>query len=405
MASEAAPPGAPPPGPAAPPRGVFLWFAAWAGVCVACIYFCQPLLHVIGVDLGLSDREASFVATSTQVGYGVGIFVLIPLGDFLPRRRLVLAKTALLALAALGCALSPALGPLAAASFFVGVCATSAQDLVPVVADLAPAAQRGRYVGRIMSGLILGILLSRTFAGWVAGAFGWRAVFVAGAVAVAASFATMLRYFPALGAAPARGSFASVYTSMAGLLRRHPDLRLTVLRHGLMAFSFSAFWTNLAFFLSGPPHHWTAPHIGLMGLAGAAGVLGSSVAGRLADERGPLFAVKIATVVASASFFAMGSLGAHAAALVAGAVLFDAAVQASLISHQSLVYGLDPSARARLNGIFVSSLFLFFSLGSFFGAVVWSHRGWFALMACAGVACALSFALSFVPPAKAHGAR
>ncbi|MCU0683020.1 MAG: MFS transporter [Polyangiaceae bacterium] len=404
MAREAGPPGTTALDPAAPGRAVFLWFAAWAGVCVACIYLCQPLLHAIGADLGLSDREASFIATSIQMGYGVGIFVLVPLGDFLPRRTLVLVKTALLALATFACALSPTLGPLAAASFFVGVFATSAQDLVPVAADLAPAAQRGRYVGRVMSGLILGILLSRTLAGWVAGAFGWRAVFVVGTGAVAASLATMLRFFPALSRGVARGSIASVYSSMAGLLREHPALRVTVLRHGLMAFSFSAFWSNLAFYLSGPPHHWTPPQIGLMGLAGAAGVLGSTIAGRLADERGPLFTIRIATLVASGAFLAMGALGSRPIALVAGTVLFDVAVQASLVSHQSLVYGLDPNARARLNGIFVSSLFLFFSLGSFLGAIVWSHWGWFALMGVAVVACALSFALSFVKGRGGAGA-
>ncbi|HEU4410742.1 MAG TPA: MFS transporter [Polyangiaceae bacterium] len=379
---------------AAPRPRVFVWFAAWAGVCVACIYLCQPILRAIGAELGLSDRRASLVATATQVGYGVGIFTLVPLGDFAPRRRLVLTKTTLLALAAVGCALSPSLPLLALASFFVGVFATSAQDLVPIAADLAPAERRGRSVGYVMSGLMLGILLSRTLAGWVAGARGWRAVFFVGAAAVAASLATMLRAFPALPPRPGRGSAWSAYGSMAGLLRRHPALRVAVLRHGLLAFGFSAFWTNLAFFLSGPPYRWAPPQIGLMGLAGAAGVLASTVAGRLADERGPLFAIRIATLVAAGSFLMMGALGTRAGALIAGTVVFDVAVQASLVSHQSLIYGLDPGARARINGIFVSSLFLFFSLGSSLGALVWSRWGWFALMACAGAASALAFLLT-----------
>lgn len=387
---------------APPPRQTFFWFAVWAGVAVGCIYLCQPLLREIGADLGLSDRRASLVATATQVGYGVGIFTLVPLGDFVPRRRLVLVKMALLALAALGCALSHSLVPLAVASFFVGVFATSAQDLVPIVADLAPASTRGRYLGYVMSGLMLGILLSRTLAGWVAGARGWRAVFAVGAAAVAASFATMLRAFPALPPRPARGSIAQVYSSMVALLREHAALRVSVLRHGLVALVFSAFWTNLAFFLSGEPYRWAPPQIGLMGLAGAAGVLASPVAGRLSDERGPLFAIKIATLVAAASFALMGLFGTNAVALVLGAVAFDFGVQSSLVSHQAIVYGLDPAARARINGIFVSSLFLFFSLGSSLGALVWSHRGWPALMACAGAASALAFLLTYagLPPER-----
>jgi predicted MFS family arabinose efflux permease len=378
----------------APSPRTFFLFSVWAGVCVACIYFCQPLLHAIGAELGLDDRAASLVATATQVGYGVGIFTLVPLGDFVGRRGLVLAKMALLALATAGCALAPSLGPLAGASFFVGVFATTAQDLVPIAADLAPEARRGRYVGRVMSGLILGILLSRTLAGWIAGAWGWRAVFVAGAVAVAASFATVLAFFPALPPRPRRGSLGSVYGSMAGLLRRHPALRLSVVRHGLMGLSFSAFWTTLAFFLSGPPHRWSPPQIGMMGLAGAAGVLASSVAGRLADERGPLFAIEIATLVAAGSFLLMGAFGSSALALIAGTVVFDVAVQTSLVSHQSLVYGLDPGARARLNGIFVSALFVFFSLGSFVSALVWTRWGWFAVMGCACAASALAYLLA-----------
>ena len=380
----------------APSFTTFFWFAVWAGITVACIYLCQPLLHAIGQELHLSDREASLIATATQVGYGVGIFTLVPLGDFFSRRRLIQVKCVLLALATLACSFAHTLPLLAAASFFVGIFATTAQDIVPIAAELAPPDRRGRYVSYVMSGLILGILLSRTLSGWIAGLAGWRTVFVAGSGAVLGCLVTTFFFFPELPAREGKRSIGAVYASMLGLLREHPLLRLSVLRHGLMGFSFSAFWTTLAFFLSQPPYEWSPPKIGMMGLAGAAGVLGSTVAGRLADERGPLFAIRIATVTAFVSFAVMGLFGTRTLVLVGGTVLFDVAVQMSLVSHQSIVYGLDPNARARLNGIFVSVLFLCFSLGSLCAGTLWSRWGWGAVMGTACIATAISFALTLV---------
>ncbi len=374
----------------------FLWFALWTGVSAACIYVCQPLLHTIGAELALTDQRAGLIATATQVGYGLGIFTLVPLGDFLPRRRLVVTKLLLLATATVACAVSPSLTTLVVASFFVGVFATTAQDLVPIAAELAPPLQRGRYVGYVMSGLMLGILLSRTASGWIAGAWGWRAAFVAGGGAALVCAATTMLFFPALAPRAHAGSIARVYGSMLVLLRAHPTLRVSVVRHGAMGFAFSAFWTTIAFFLSGPPYGWSAPQIGAMGLAGAAGVVASTLAGRLADARGPLFAIRIATIVGAASFAAMGAAGTSAFVLITGTVLFDVAVQSSLVSHQSIIYALDPTARARINGIFVSALFLCFSIGSLVSAFVWSRWGWGAVMGAACAACAASFALTFV---------
>ena len=380
----------------APSFSTFFWFAVWAGITVACIYLCQPLLHAIGQELHLSDREASLVATATQVGYGVGIFTLVPLGDFFSRRRLIQVKCVLLAFATFACSLAHTLPLLAAASFMVGVFATIAQDIIPIAAELAPAAKRGRYLSYVMSGLILGILLSRTLAGLIAGLGSWRTVFVAGGGAVLFCLVTTFFSFPVLPERTDRRSIVGVYASMLGLLREQPLLRLSVLRHGLMGLAFSAFWTTLAFFLSKPPYEWSPPKIGMMGLAGAAGVLGSTLAGRLADERGPLFGIRVATVTAFVSFAAMGLFGSSTLVLVGGTVLFDLAIQMSLVSHQSIVYGLDPNARARLNGIFVSVLFLCFSLGSLCAGALWARWGWGAVMGMACIATAISFALTLV---------
>jgi predicted MFS family arabinose efflux permease len=389
--------------PPVPSRWTFFWLAQWAGLAVACIYFSQPLLHALGAEFTVPDDRMGLVSTVTQAGYGLGIFLLVPLGDFLPTRRLVRTKLALLAAATLGCSLSPGFGALLLTSFLVGVFATTAQDLVPLAADIAPDERRGQYVGLVMTGLMLGILLSRTVSGIVGDSLGWRRVFQLGAAAIAVSFVASWFAFPAVPPKPPQGHLATAYTSMVTLLRRHARLRLAVVRHGLLGMAFSAFWTNLSFFLSDPPFGWDASRIGLMGLAGAGGALATTFMGRLTDVRGPRFGIRIATVVTFASFLAMAVWQRSAATIVVATIAFDFGIQSSLVSHQSIIYGLDPAARGRINGIFVTALFVFFAIGSAVSAQIWGRAGWTGLMAFCCASALGAFALTFVRPADPSG--
>lgn len=379
----------------APSPKIYAWFAVWSGLCVAAIYFCQPLLHLFAHEFGVSDHEASLVATSTQIGYGVGMLFLLPLGDFYDRKRLVLLKLALLTAALLLNAFAPNLHVMIAASFLIGLFATVAQDVLPVAADLAPDAKRAQYVGFVMTGLMSGILLSRTASGVIASWQGWRAVFVVGAAATVFCFVTSMRAFPVLPVRE-RGSIASIYASMWTILRRHPALGLTLLRHGVLSMAFSGFWTCLSFFLSGEPYGWDSSRIGMMGLAGAAGALSTSFVGTISDRRGPHFMIRTGALLALLSFAAMGAFSSSVLVLIAGVLLFDLGVQSSLISHQAIVYSLDPQARGRINGIFVCSIFVFFALGSFFSGVVWSSYGWTGLMTASAACACLTLVLSFV---------
>lgn len=371
--------------PAGAHRATLFWLALWTGVSVACIYLAQPLLYALAGDLSVPEAEMGLVTTVTQAGYGVGIFLLVPLGDALPRPALVRTKLALLTLATFMCSLSPGFGTLLATSFAIGVLATTGQDLVPIAADLAPDDRRGRYVGAVMTGLMLGIVLSRSLAGFVEEAFGWRRVFQLGAVAVGACFVASLLTFPQVPRRARAGSVTSLYTSMISLLGEHPRLRLAIVRHGLLGLAFSAFWTNLSFFLSEAPYGWDSARIGLMGLAGLSGAVATFVIGRVSDRHGPLYSIRVATVLASAAFLAMGLWQRSAVLLVGATMAFDFAVQSSLVAHQSIIYGLDPSARGRINALFVSTMFVCFSLGSAVSLQIWARAGWTGVMAfCAG---------------------
>lgn len=374
-------------------RSVYFWFAVWSGLCVACIYFCQPLLHLLARDFNVSDHEASLVATATQMGYGAGIFLLLPLGDFFDRRRLILTKLGLLFVAALACAAAPSLLLLLVASFAIGLFATTAQDVVPVAADLAPDARRAQYVGFVMTGLMLGILLSRTASGLIASTYGWRAVFLLGSGVILLCLMTCLRFFPDLPRRP-KNAVLSIYASMVHIFRAHHALRMAVLRHGFLSMAFSGFWTCLSFYLSEPPFEWDASRVGLMGLAGAAGALSTSFVGRISDRRGPYFMIRIASLLALASFAAMAFAPGSVVVLIAGVVVFDLGVQSSLISHQAIIYALDPAARGRINGIFVSSIFIFFALGSYVSGLIWSRYHWFGLMMACSFCAVCAFLLA-----------
>ncbi|MDR3605769.1 MAG: MFS transporter [Oligoflexia bacterium] len=374
----------------------FLWLAIWTGICVSGLYVAQPLLHLLGLDFQVSDNHVSLVSTFTQMGYGIALFLLVPLGDFFDKKKLILLKLVLLAGTILCCAFAKSFSLLLISSLALGIFASTTQDFIPVAADLAPPNKRGQYIGYVVTGLTTGILLCRTLSGWIAQGFGWRGVFIALFAATFFTLVTCYFFFPKLEAVARRGSVFSIYRSMIALWQEHQALRVAVIRHALMGMAFSAFWTNLSFFLSKAPYFWSASRIGMMGLAGALGALSTSFVGRIADKRGPLFGIQFATLLAFFSFLAMFVFKGQAMVIILGTVLFDLAVQTSLVSHQSIIYGIDETARGRINGLFISGLFVGFSLGSFISANLWALAGWFGVMSfcCACAAAAFSLTLT-----------
>ncbi|AOK13348.1 MULTISPECIES: MFS transporter [Burkholderia] len=370
-----------------PDRRLVMLLAAAAGLGVAPLYYAQPMLAALGADVGASARAIGFMPTLTQLGYALGILLLAPLGDRFDRRRVIVSKAAALVVALLLAAFAPSLGLLLAASFAIGLTATMAQDVVPAAATLAHDAHRGRIVGTVMTGLLLGILLSRVVAGFVAETIGWRAMFALAAASVAAIGVIAARGLPRFEPAT-QLSYRALIASLGELWRRHPALRLAALAQGLLAVGFSAFWSTLAVMLHGAPFHLGSAAAGAFGLAGAAGALAAPIAGRLADHHGPERVTRIGIAIATVSFAAMGAaplMTPHAqlALLAAATIGFDLGVQATLIAHQAIVYRIDPASRSRLNAVLFVGMFIGMAAGAAAGSALLAQFGWNAVIVLA----------------------
>lgn len=268
------------------PAALVLLLASGAGLAVASLYYSQPMLGILATDMGASTVDVGFVPTLTQLGYALGILLLAPLGDRHDRRQIILIKTLLLVAALLAAAWAPSFTWLLAASLAIGLTATLAQDIVPAAATLAPAARRGKVVGTVMTGLLLGILLSRVVSGFVAEHFGWRNMFVAAAIGVAIIGITVWRRLPNF-APTTTLPYRALLGSLWALLRQHASLRRAALAQGLLSVGFSAFWSTLAVMLHAKPFEMGSAVAGAFGLAGAVGALAAPLAGHLADRRGP----------------------------------------------------------------------------------------------------------------------
>ena len=354
--------------------------ATGAGLAVASLYYSQPLLGDLATQLRTGGGTIGLIPMLTQLGYAAGILLLAPLGDRYDRRRIILAKTVALFLALLATALAPGLPVLLATSLAIGLAATLAQDIVPAAAAMAPAAERGKTVGKVMTGLLLGILLSRVASGFVAEAWGWRAVYAIAALCIALIGMAFVRRFPAQPATTGL-RYGALLASLADLARRHAGLRRAILSQGLLSVAFGAFWSALAVMLHGAPYHLGSAAAGVFGLAGAAGALAAPMAGRLADRKGPQAAIRLGGGIATAGFAAMLAMpwlppAGQLALIAASAVAFDFGIQAALVSHQTLVYGLQPDARSRLNALLFTGVFIGFAAGSVLGSWLFAHLGW-----------------------------
>ncbi|HMJ75363.1 MAG TPA: MFS transporter [Iamia sp.] len=365
--------------------GLGLALAAATGLAVANLYYAQPLLHTIGDDLGTSEGRTGLVVTAGQVGYAVGLAFVVPLGDLISRRRLIPTVLGGMAAALVGVAAAPSLPVLALALVVVGLGAVAAQLLVALTAGLAGDGERGRAVGTVMTGLLLGILLARTVAGGLAALFGWRGVFVVAAIVAVALAVGLARLLPPDGER-VRIGYGAVLASTAELLRDLPELRRSALLGALGFATFSVFWTTISFHLAAAPFDWGDGAIGLLGLVGAAGAVCATAAGRLAD-RGLAAPGRVAAALAVVASFGLLWTGRHSvAAIVVGVVVLDVGVQGIQVLNQTVIYELAPEARSRITSAYMTLYFIGGALGSAVGAAAYDAGGW-------GRTCALGVAL------------
>lgn len=361
-----------------------LLLATGAGLSVACLYYSQPMLGVLGSELGASARATGLIPTLTQLGYALGILLLAPLGDRHDRRHIMLFKAALLIAALLLAGLAPSLTLLLPASLLMGLAATLAQDIVPAAATLAPEARRGKVVGTVMTGLLTGILLSRVISGLVADLLGWRAMFFIAAASLLWLGWAIWRYLPRFRPTT-QLAYPALLWSLLTLWRQHGELRRAAMAQGLLSVGFSAFWSTLALMLHDAPFGLGSAVAGAFGLAGAAGALAAPLAGHLADRHGPERVTRIGAGLTVLAFVLLSvacswPVTAQLVALAIGAVLFDLGVQACLIAHQSVVYRLDPAARSRLNALLMVCMFVGMAAGSVAGSLLLASSGWFGVM-------------------------
>jgi predicted MFS family arabinose efflux permease len=383
----------------ATPRAPLHFLGLACAIGVSTIYFNQPLLLEMGHTFRATAGHAGLVAVATQVGYAAGLLLFVPLGDILERRALMMRMYAAVVVALILVALAPSLAWLIAASVVLGMMASVTHIVLPIAPDLVTDKERGRAIGTVMMGLLLGILLARSFAGWVSrvpalfvhtaafsrGAFwvtdGWRYVFLIAAVMNGAFLLLVGRVMPKL---PPKENlrYADAMRSLWTLFRTQPLLRESSLIGALVFASFSCFWTTLAYLLSS--HYGLGAGVaGSFGLVGAAGALVAPIAGKLADKRGTRW-VLTAGITALASSYALLWAGEragftfalHVAVLLVGVILLDIGAQLTQVGNQTRIFGLVPSARSRLNTVYMTVYFAGAAAGSALSTIAWARWKW-----------------------------
>ena len=367
------------PMPSAMSAGMTFMMAAACGLIVANLYYAQPLAGPIAAAIGLPASAAGLIVTLTQIGYGLGLLLIVPLGDLIENRRLILVMVAASAIALLGAAISTTPGPFLAASLAIGLASTAVQMIVPLAASLAPDAVRGRVVGNVMSGLMIGIMMARPVASFVARFSSWHLVFFLSS-GVMVLVGIMLAYRLPKRLPQTRLSYGALLASMGKLYASQPVLRRRACYQACQFASFSLFWTVTPLVLAGPAFQLTQAGIALFALAGVAGAIASPIAGRLADRDlsrpATLFGILSVAAAYVITHIAPEGSTLALALLTIAAILLDFGVTMTLVIGQRAIFGLGADLRSRLNGLFMATFFIGGALGSAIGAWAFAQGGW-----------------------------
>lgn len=369
---------------AAMPAWLTILIAAACGLIVANLYYAQPLLGSISQSIGLRPEAAGLIITLTQVGYAAGLLLIVPLGDLLENRKLILSLVALQTGALLLAVLVAQPSAFMLAALLIGFTAVAVQVLVPYAAHMAPEALRGRVVGNVMSGLMLGIMLARPVASLITYRWSWQVVYVVSAV-VMVLLGVVLRVLLPARVPHSRTSYGGLLASMAGIVAKYSVLRRRGLYQAGMFGSFSVFWTATPLLLTSPAYGLTQRGVAMFALAGVAGAIAAPIAGRVAD-RGLIrpastFCMLAAIVAYSLTLVAPAGSTLALGLLVAAAILLDFGVSGNLVLGQRAIFGLDPHSRSRINGIYMTTFFVGGAIGSALSAWSFERWGWGATAA------------------------
>ncbi|MDO6460139.1 MFS transporter [Granulosicoccaceae sp. 1_MG-2023] len=355
-------------------RLIFLMACAVAA-SAANLYYNQPLLPVIGRDLGLSHDSIGWIPGLNQVGYALSILLISPLGDVVARRRLIDFLSVFLVLGSLLAVVSQGVLMLGLASLVIGISANITQQLLPFAATLVSAEQKPKVIATLMTGLTLGILLSRTLSGFVGEHFGWRGVFVMSAL-LALLFGLALHRALPWREPPLRMRYGALLASMWSLFRRHAVLRQSAFT-GLFWFAaFNALWATLALHVSEAPLNYNTQQAGMFGVVAAAGVVGAKLSGIWVGRFGARHTITASVLLILAGFGLSGFYGDRLWALVVGILLIDFGVFSAQVANQVRVFSIDPEAQSRVNGVYMLGYYLGASLGSLSGVQAFALAGW-----------------------------
>jgi predicted MFS family arabinose efflux permease len=356
-------------------RSLIFLMAIACGTVAANLYYAQPLLSDIARTFHVSKETIGFVPMLMQSGYALGMLLILPLGDIKKRRPLIVMMLILSSVALFLISSSINLGMLLAASFALGFTNVTPHLVVAFAAQLSNPKERGKTVGSVMSGLLIGILISRTFSGIIGSAFGWRIVFIL-AVLTILLLALLMRLLLPDSQATSKIKYNKLLLSMWHLIKTEPVLRQASITGALMFATFNIFWTTLIFLLESPAYRLGAQAAGLFGLVGVTGALASPIVGKLADKRGTWMILTIAMGASALSFLCFGLFGMQLWGLIIGVILLDIGTQSGQISNQTKIYALKGEARNRINTVFMVSYFIGGSMGSILGTYSFAHYGW-----------------------------
>ncbi len=363
--------------PARPPlnRGTLWLMTIATGVVVGNNYYNQPLLGLMARDFGVSEGQISNIAMLTQVGFALGLLLIVPLGDMLKRKRLILADFGLIILSLVGMTIAPTVEWLLLASFMVGFTSVLPQLFVPMAAELATKEKQGAAIGMVMSGLLLGILLSRVVSGFVGDLWGWKVMYYIATGCMALLAGLIAWKLPDVHPS-FKGSYGSLMKSLLHLTRTQPVLRLAAFRGAMGFAAFSAFWTTLVFHLEDAPFHAGAAVAGSFGIIGAVGALAAALVGRVAKKTAPFTIILWAIVMLCLSWCVFYIGGYTYAGMIIGVILLDLGLQSMHIMNQSSFFALNLGANNRLNTVYMFSYFIGGSAGTWLAAQAWKHGQW-----------------------------
>ncbi len=370
------------------------FMAIATGLIVANLYYCQPLVILIAKEFLIAEEKAATITYLTQAGYAIGMFVMVPLGDKLERKKQIQFTAFSAIIALILAATSKSFLMLQIASFLIGAFSIVPQLILPLAASLASPEQRGKVIGTIMSGLLVGILISRTVSGFVGLWIGWRGMFWIAALLCLLIMLVIQKKFP-VNRPNFKGTYGQLYNSMFTLIKEQKMLREATLINAVSFAQFGAFWTTMVLLLSEAPFNYNSATIGLFGIVGASGALAAPLVGKLGDKGKPRIIIGYGCVLLLLSFIVFYFSAESLIGLLIGIVFIDVGLQAIHISNQTRIYAFLPEARNRMNTIFMSFSFLGTALGSAFGIWLWNYGKWHAF-SVGGIALALLSILIYI---------